>query len=130
MLRFTERLGAIRHRLPPPRRFLHGKEQVLPGIADIEWFDERGAHLSDADWSNVEGRALILYLSKPGDPAQVSALAMNASGVALEFHLLDKVRWRMLLDSTAPEREETALEQPLYRVEPHAAVMFEGLASV
>ncbi|HEX4078820.1 MAG TPA: glycogen debranching protein GlgX [Rhizomicrobium sp.] len=129
MLRFTQRLGAIRHGLPPPRRFLHGRERVFPGIADIEWFDERGVRLSDADWSNVEGRALILYLSKPGNPAQVRALAMNASGIALDFHLLEKVRWRMLLDSAAPERDEMALDRPLYHIEPHAAVIFEGLVT-
>ncbi|MGH6876056.1 MAG: glycogen debranching protein GlgX [Rhizomicrobium sp.] len=128
LLQFTQRLTAIRRNLFRPRAFLHGAKQISPGIADMEWLDERAMRLSDADWSNGEGRALVLYLSRTAanGHARVSALAMNASGDALEFHLIAKVRWRMLLDSAAPRRDETALDQPLYRIEPHAAVMFEG----
>ncbi|HEY6578472.1 MAG TPA: hypothetical protein VIY09_04055, partial [Rhizomicrobium sp.] len=130
LLQFTQRLAAIRRNFPDPRVFLHGTEQISPGIADMEWFDERGTRLCEADWSNAEGRALILYLSQTlaNRAARVGAIAMNASGDALEFHLLKNVRWRMLLDSAAPTRGETALDQPLYRIEPHAAVMFHGEA--
>ena len=125
---FVARLLALRHKFPRPRNFLHGAEHVMPGIADIDWFDERGMRLSDDDWRNVQGRALILYLSRrdAGGSVQVNALAMNASHEALDYHLLDNVRWRMLLDGAAPEREEFPLDQPLYRIEAHAAVLLEG----
>jgi isoamylase len=128
LLQFMQRLIAIRHRLPPPRVFLHGTEKIASGLADIEWFDERGTRLSDEDWQNAEGRALTMYLaSRINDsPARVSALAMNASVHALDYHLLENAHWRMLLDSAAPEQEEAALDKPLYRIEPHAAVLFEG----
>jgi glycogen operon protein len=128
LTRFVQRLVTLRHAFPRPRAFLHGAEQIIPGIADIDWFDERGMRLSDEDWRNVEGRALILYLSrKAGEgPAIVSALAMNASHEPLDFHLLVNVRWRMLLNCAEPEREECVLNQPIYRIEARAAVLLEG----
>jgi glycogen operon protein len=128
LTQFVQRLVALRHKFSQPSVFLHGSEEIIPGIRDIDWFDERGLRLSDEDWRNAEGRALILYLSQRSDlsRARVSALAMNASNEALDYHLLESVRWRMLLDSAAPEREEFVLEQPLYRIEPHAAVLLEG----
>ena len=128
LARFVQRLAALRRALPRPRVFLHGSEQIVPGIADIDWFDERGMRLSDEDWRNVEGRALILYLSRRAGESRavVSAFAMNASHEPLDFHLLGNVRWRLLLDAAAPEREEYALEQPLCRIEARAAVLLEG----
>ena len=128
LMRFVQRLMALRHSFPRPPAFLHGSEAIIPGIRDIDWFDERGMRLADEDWRNVEGRALILYLSRPANHgrAQVSALTMNASQEPLDYHLLENVRWRVLLDGAAPEREEFALDQPLHRIEPHAAVLFEG----
>src|SRR4029077_9979408 len=105
-----------------------GSEQIIPGIADIDWFDERGMRLSDDDWRNVEGRALILYLSRRDGEgrAVVGALAMNASHEPLDYHLLENVRWRMLLDGADPEQEEFVLERPLYRVQVRAAVLLQG----
>ncbi|HWE05368.1 MAG TPA: glycogen debranching protein GlgX [Rhizomicrobium sp.] len=131
LARFVERLTAIRRRLARPRIFLHGGAEVAAGIADIDWFDERGIRLSEVDWRNVEGRALILYLARraPGAPAQISALAMNASVEALDFHLLADVHWRVLLDSAAPAQDETVLEHPLYRIEPHAAALLDGVVA-
>jgi len=127
LVRFVQRLVALRRAFPRPRGFLHGSEQIIPGVADIDWFDERGMRLSEEDWRNVEGRALILYLSRRLDHrAIVSALAMNASHEPLDFHLLENVRWRMLLDSAAPEKEEVTLDRSLYRIEARAAVLLQG----
>jgi glycogen operon protein len=128
---FLRRLAALRRRFPRPRVFLHGIRQVAPGVADIDWFDERGLRLPEEDWRNAEGRALILYLSDRAQQgsAQVNALALNASAEALEFNLLPNVRWRVLLDSAAPGKQEVALDRPVYRIEAHAAVMLEGPVS-
>lgn len=128
LTRFVQRVVALRRAFPRPREFLHGTEQIIPGIGDIDWFDERGLRLSDEDWRNVEGRALILYVSRRAGErrAVVSALAMNASHEPLDYHLLENVSWRLLLDSAVFEREEFELERPLYRVEPHAAVLLMG----
>jgi glycogen operon protein len=126
---FVQRLAAIRRALPRPRDFPHGGQEIAPGIADIEWRDERGLRLSDGDWQNVEGRALILYLTNRAGaaPPQVTALVLNASAEPLDFHLLENVRWRLLLDSAAPEREEMILDKPLYRVEAHGAATLAGV---
>jgi glycogen operon protein len=128
LTRFVQRLTAIRRAYPRPRLFLHGAGQVAPGLADIEWFDERGTRLSEQDWQNPEGRALILYLAgRAGEaPACATGFAMNASDCPLDFNLLENVRWRMLLDSGAPKREETMLDQTVYHLEPHAAALFAG----
>ncbi|HEX3430883.1 MAG TPA: glycogen debranching protein GlgX [Rhizomicrobium sp.] len=125
---FVQELIRLRRTLARPHAFLHGREQIIPGIADIDWFDERGLRLSDEDWRNVDGRALILYISRRLDEhrAIVSALAMNASHETLDYHLLENVRWRMLLDGAAPKKEETTLHGPLYRIEARAAVILEG----
>ena len=128
LIRFVQRLTAIRRAHPRPRVFLHGSGQVAAGIADIEWFDERGTRLTEQDWQNPEGRALILYFANRVADAtpRITGLAMNASANPLDYHLLENVRWRMLLDSGLPGREETLLEKPLYHIEPHAAVLFAG----
>jgi isoamylase len=128
LLRFVQRLIAFRRTYPRPRTFLHSKVQVAPGLADIEWFDERGTRLSEQDWQNPEGRALILYLASRtgGGPARITGLAMNASGTPLDYHLLENVRWRMLLDSGVPERGETVLDEPVYHLDPHGAALFAG----
>ncbi len=128
---FVQQLAALRRVIPRADIFLHGKDQIAPGIADIEWFDERGVRLSQADWRNAEARALVVYLASraANASAQVSALAMNASVTALDYRLLGNVRWRMLLDSAVPGRGETPLDQPLYRIEPHAAVLLAGMVT-
>jgi hypothetical protein len=51
---------------------------------------------------------------------------MNASHEPLDYHLLENVRWRVLLDGADPEQEERALEKPLYRIEARAAVLLQG----
>jgi glycogen operon protein len=128
LARFFNRMVALRHAFPHPRDFLHGREQIVPGIADIDWFDERGLRLSDEDWRNEEGRALILYVSRRVRDAGaiVSALAINASNEPLDYQLLENVRWRLLLDSAAPEKEEHALDHPLYRVDARGAALLNG----
>jgi glycogen operon protein len=129
LARFVQRMMTIRRAWPRPNFFPHGGREIAPGIADIEWFDERGMRLSDEDWRNVEGRALILYLaSRTGDTrARISALALNASAEPLDYHLLENVRWRLLLDSADPARDEMDLDKPLYRIESHAAAMLAGV---
>ncbi|HTT84759.1 MAG TPA: glycogen debranching protein GlgX [Rhizomicrobium sp.] len=128
LMGFVQRLIAFRRGFPRPNVFLHGAKQVVPGFVDIEWFDERGTRLSEQDWQNPEGRALILYLANRASdgPASITGLAMNASGSPLDYHLLENVRWRMVLDSGLPERAETVLDQPVYHIDPHGAALFAG----
>ncbi|MGI4847401.1 MAG: glycogen debranching protein GlgX [Janthinobacterium lividum] len=59
---FIGRLAALRHAFPclQAGRFLHGAEEILPGLPDIAWFDERGEPLSDSAWHNPQARALTV----------------------------------------------------------------------
>jgi glycogen operon protein len=131
LTQFTGRLVAIRRRFAMLRaqRFPHGREEVEPGIPDIDWYDERGTKLSQEDWQNVEGRALIMYLAEPlGDGRScVTALMLNASNIVLDFHLLAQVRWRVLADCAAPDAEEKMVEGRIYTLQDHCAVFAAGI---
>jgi isoamylase len=110
-------------------RFLHGHEPVEPGMPDIDWYDERGARLSQEDWQNVDGRALIMYLAEPlGDGrSRVMALMLNASDIVLHFNLMEHAQWHVLADSAAPELDETVLDGRVYTVQDHSAVIATGI---
>jgi isoamylase len=131
LMEFTSRLIAIRRHFKTLRssRFLHGKNQIGNGLLDIDWRDERNQRLSEQDWQNPEGRALIMYLAEPfrDGGARVTALLLNGSGVTLPFKLLDNLRWRILADSANPEAEETIFEDEVYTLESRAAAFAVGL---
>lgn len=131
LTRFTQRLIAIRRRCVMLRssRFLHGHEPVEPGMPDIDWYDERGARLSQEDWQNVDGRALIMYLAEPlGDGrSRVMALMLNASDIVLHFKLMEHAQWHVLADSAAPELDETVLDGRVYTVQDHSAAIATGI---
>jgi len=64
LFRFTARLIALR-RLHPSLRsanFLHGMDEVAPGIFDVSWFDETGLPLAAEAWS--DGAAQLLALRR------------------------------------------------------------------
>ncbi|MCY0096927.1 glycogen debranching protein GlgX [Hoeflea ulvae] len=88
---FVGRLTAVRRDYPLIRanRFLHGEVEVAPGILDIDWFDERGEHLSEEDWNNAEGRALVMRRCrrKPDGSLETVTMLMNGSGDTLTFRL-------------------------------------------
>ena len=110
---FVRRLTAVRRFYPLVRanRFLHGEVEVAPGILDIEWFDERGEHLSEDDWHNAEGRALVMRRVRRKKSGELEAVTMlmNGSGETLTFTLPPPALARYLvIDSAeplAPERD-------------------------
>ena len=116
LMAFTSRLTALRHKYPVLRAstFLYGQEEVAPGVLDVDWFDERGEHLSADDWGNAEGRALTMRRASrlPDGSVEVMTLLMNASSVPLDFTLPEPATFsrRMLVDSADPEAEERELE--------------------
>jgi len=132
LAKFTSRLIAIRKHFATLRapRYLHGQNHIGPGLLDIDWHDERNQRLSEQDWQNPAGRALIMYLAEPfgNGRARVTALLLNGSDITLPFKLLDNLRWRILADSANPETEETISEDGLYTLESHAAALAVGLA--
>ncbi len=127
MTRFVARLTGLRQRYPVLRsaRFLHGNHETAPGVPDIEWFDERGANLSGGDWSNAEGRALLMRRSQRLDDGSIETLSLlvNASEDPLTFALPPPAVPRtVLIDSARPEADEEQVENS-YRLEAHAAAL-------
>jgi len=131
LIRFVTRLIALRGAINvlDPRRFLHGREVIMPGLVDIDWYDERGVQLAPEDWQNTEGRALIMYLAERAKPesARAAAVLLNASDVALRFNLLKTLDWRVLADSALPEQGETVVSEGVYTLKDHAAALATGV---
>jgi isoamylase len=108
MTAFVTRMITLRKRHPLLRetRFLFGDREVLPGLHDVGWFDERGEPLSIEAWQDPEGRAFTLRRAGPGLTGETEVLLMmlNASATALRFtppppHL----EWHVLVDSADPD---------------------------
>jgi glycogen operon protein len=93
-------------------------------VLDIDWLDERGQRLSPEDWSNVEGRALVMALAAAEeDKTELAAVLMNASDRPLDFHLPDERQWRVLLDSSDPQKPERNLSGNSYTLPDRAAAI-------
>jgi isoamylase len=108
---FVRRLTAIRrhYSLVRANYFLHGEVEVAPGILDIDWFDERGEHLTPDDWHNVEGKALMMRRVRRLPDGRLEALAMllNAGPEPLTFKLpTPGLTRKLVIDSADPQAEE------------------------
>ncbi|MBV9044185.1 MAG: glycogen debranching protein GlgX [Alphaproteobacteria bacterium] len=130
LIAFTARVAELRKRYPVMHedRFRHGDE-IAPGFRDLDWLDERDLVLSEEDWKNPEGRALVARrAAKRADgKIEVLALLLNGGEEAMEFSLPQELDWRLLLDSAEPDKPEAALKDAAYTVEAHACAI---LASV
>jgi isoamylase len=127
---FVRRLTAVRRFYPLMRanRFLHGEVEVAPGIRDIDWFDERGEHLSEDDWHNREGRALVMrrVRRKKDGSLEVVSMLMNASEEALVFRLPPpRLERKLVIDSADPQSPETEVGDSI-EVLAHAAMIIVG----
>jgi len=131
MSEYVRRLTAIRRNYPLVRadRFLHGETESAPGVLDIDWFDERGKHLSDDDWHNPEGRALVLRRTRRKDDGRFEAvtLLMNGSADTLSFQLPPPAEWdrKLLIDSADPEAPEREVGDTI-EVQDRAVVLVMG----
>lgn len=131
LIDFTARLIALRKAnvLLRAPRFLYG-EEIAPGVKDVDWFDERGENLSPEDWSNPEGRALVMQRARllPEGGVETVSLLLNASEGAIEFHLAGPAQTRTrLIDSAAPTQAAAEIGDTL-TVEAGAAVVVLGIA--
>jgi isoamylase len=128
MTAFVTRMIALRkhHPLLRETRFLVGDREVLPGLYDVGWFDERGEPLSIEAWQDPEGRAFTLRRAGPGLDGETEVLLMmlNASADALRFtppppHL----EWHVLIDSADPDAPPHPLAAPNLEVAARALVV-------
>jgi len=86
--RYVGRLSAIRRDFSVLQgdHFLHGRGQILPGLADVSWFDERATPISVEDWQNPVARALTLQYAGPAEASRLPALSNeSACDIVLMF---------------------------------------------
>ncbi|PMS37258.1 glycogen operon protein [Trinickia symbiotica] len=121
---FTARLIALRknHPLLRDSRFLHGDNEVLAGIKDVGWFDERGEPLTSEVWQDPEGRALVLRRAGAGLDGATEVLLMIFNGADTPLSFLPpapRLEWNVLLDTTAPGAEPHPLESDALELGEH-----------
>ena len=132
---FVQRLVHMRRKYPLIRanHFLHGETEVAPGILDIDWFDERGLHLSDEDWHNEQGRALVMRRARRLQDGSIEAvtLLMNGSGETLDFRLPPPAELLRILviDSANPQAAESEVGDTI-EVEDRAVKVVVGTGRV
>jgi isoamylase len=108
---FLARLLALRraHRLLQGDVFQHGQVELLPGLADIAWFDERGLPMEEPDWRNPAAHLLALRRAgrRPDGDIDVLLMLFNADADDHEFALPPPAfGYRLLVDSRDPARGE------------------------
>ena len=118
LLAFVSRLIALRHAHPSLRtdRYVHGREELLPGIADVAWFDERGQTLSPQDWQDGSARRIVLRraVRSAPDTIDLSLLMINASEWNAPYRLPPPlVPWRLAADAARPGLAAPPLGQPI-----------------
>jgi glycogen operon protein len=105
---FLARVIALRQRHPSLRseNFLHGNVEILPGISDVAWFDERGAVLSPDAWADGAAHLLALRRAAQADGyVDVTLLLLNATDGDREFFAPEPaLPWRLALDSARPDQ--------------------------
>ncbi len=129
---FAERVIALRHRHAVLRapRFLHGQDELAPGILDIAWFDASGEQVSNDSWNNPEERRLVLRRAGRNGDGQLSILTafFNATAEDHNFRLpLPGLPARLLIDSAQPDAPERDLDGEEIVVGARSVVLTQSL---
>ncbi|HTB40223.1 MAG TPA: glycogen debranching protein GlgX [Reyranella sp.] len=129
---FAERVIALRHRHAVLRapRFLHGQDELAPGIRDIAWFDVSGEQVSNDSWNNPEERRLVLRRAGRNGDGRLSILTafFNATAEDHSFRLPPPgLPARLLLDSAQPDAPERDLDGEEIMVGARSVVLTQNL---
>jgi isoamylase len=136
LTRFVARLVALRRTHPVLRcsHFLHGKEELAPGMTDIAWFDPGGRPMTSEAWNNPQERIIVLRRAmRENDGAIVSALTLllNPTEEKRTFLLPEpRVPARMLIDTDAFEAPERDLDGEKVDVAARSAVLVGSIHPV
>ena len=127
LIHFVRRLVLIRKHYPLVRSsaFLYG-EEIAEGIKNIAWFDERGHSLTEEDWHNQEGKALVMRRAALVSDGSFEAITMvlNGSQATLEFVLPEPHEYRRLLvDSSDTGIGERDLDEMPIEVRDRTAIL-------
>ncbi|MBU6449337.1 MAG: glycogen debranching protein GlgX [Rhodospirillales bacterium] len=113
LMDFTSRVISLRakHASLRPGRFLHGNEEVLPGIQDAAWFDEGGNALDEAAWAYAAAQMFSLRRAVRVDSEVDLTIAMfNAAAEARDFIIPGPdFHWMLVLDSSRPAQSKKRL---------------------
>jgi glycogen operon protein len=101
---FVKGLIELRRQHPSLRgsRFLHGRAELMQGIADISWFDEKGDMMETTSWHDPTRHNLVLRRAAIGRDggSDISLLLFNADADEKVFILpRPDCDWRMAIDS-------------------------------
>jgi isoamylase len=132
LTKFVARLLALRraHPVLRCRHFMHGKEELAPGLSDISWFDQHGQPISDEAWNNPEERIIVLRRAERNDDGAIAAvtLLLNPTVESRTFKLpAPHVSIRMLIDTDKPDVPERDLEGHEIEVAGRSAVLVSGI---
>lgn len=130
LTRYTRRLIALRrsHPVLRCRAFLHGKEELAPGLLDIDWFDERGERLTPEAWNDGGHQLLMLRRAARSADGNIDILALllNPLHENREFVLPSPIaETRLLVDSAQPDDEEREVSSHVM-VAAHSAALVYG----
>jgi isoamylase len=125
---FVTRLIHLRHHYPVLRcrHFLHGKEEPLPGVRDIEWFDANGNVLTSEAWNNPEERLIVLRRASKDADGMVTILtfSLNPTGNPIVCRIPPpEGPATILIDTAAPEAGDGVVETGKVEVAAHSAVL-------
>jgi glycogen operon protein len=125
---FTTRLIALRRQHPLLRdtRFLRGDADVLPGVKDVAWFDERGEPLTSEVWHAPDARALTLRRAGPDMEGEIEVLLLMHNGSPGDLTFVPpppRLEWNVLADSTNPDAPPHRLDTEQIEIGAHGFVL-------
>jgi isoamylase len=112
------------------RHFMHSKEELAPGLADISWFDQHGEPISEEAWHNPEERTIVLRRAARNLDGAISALTliMNPTVEKMTFRLpAPHMPTRVLVDSDKPHLAEHDIGSHEIVVAGRSAVLVSGI---
>jgi glycogen operon protein len=129
LIAFIGRLNALRRRFVALQggQFLHGAKEIVPGLPDVVWFDERGEYLSSEAWQNPEARALAVRRANMGEDGEPETILLfvNAAHEPIEFRFPQpEMDWHLLVNSAEEQTETRLIKEPSFTVQGHTAVLF------
>ncbi|MDE2184107.1 MAG: glycogen debranching protein GlgX [Alphaproteobacteria bacterium] len=106
-----------------------GSRELVPGLTEMSWWDERGVELSPEDWKSAEGRLLVLRraLRRVDGSIEVTALMMNADTRGHDFKLPGQFPWQVILDSARLDAAPLDSPDATYPVGERTAVLLAAV---
>jgi isoamylase len=132
LINFVARLLKLRraHPVLRCRYFMHGEEELMPGLADMTWFDQNGEPISAEAWANPEERIIVLRRAGRNLDGTISALTliMNPTVEKRTFRLpAPHVPTRVVIDTDKPHLAEHDSDGHQIVVAGRSAVLLSGI---